>query len=327
MSNGEALLVEATAETWPLANPFVISRGAKTEARVIVVYVSDGSHIGRGEAVPYSRYGATTDDVLAAIRAINGPITRARLAGLLPPGSARNAVDCALWDFEAKRTQKRAWQLAAFGEPQPVLTAYTVSLGAPAEMAAAAKCVPDLKLLKLKLGGAGDPDRIMAVRAARPDARLIADANEAWTPDMLEPFLKAAAMAGLELIEQPLSASADHALADISHPVPICADESAHTSVDLSTLKRRYDAVNIKLDKTGGLSEALVMVHMARTHGLKIMVGSMVATSLGVAPSLLLAQGADWVDLDGPLLLARDREPCLSIANGWIAPPTSDLWG
>ncbi|MGI9403079.1 MAG: N-acetyl-D-Glu racemase DgcA [Hyphomicrobium sp.] len=327
MPNAEALLVEAAAQTWPLANPFVISRGAKTQAHVVVVHASDGTHTGRGEAVPSSRYGETIADVLTAVRAIESPITRSRLAGLLPPGSARNAVDCALWDLEAKRTQKSAWQLAELAEPQPVLTVYTLSLGTPAEMATAAKSVPHLNLLKLKLGGPGDPERIAAVRAARPDARLIADANEAWTPDMLEPLLDAAATVGVELIEQPLPAGADQVLAGISHAVPICADESAHTSADLAALKQHYDAVNIKLDKAGGLTEALVMARVARTHGFKVMVGSMVATSLAVAPAVLLAQGADWVDLDGPLLLARDREPGLSIDNGWIAPPTPYLWG
>lgn len=327
MPNGEALLVEATAQTWPLANPFVISRGAKTKAHVVVVHISDGPHTGCGEAVPYSRYGETIDDALARVRAIEGPITRSRLAGLLPPGAARNALDCALWDLDAKRTQKRVWQLAGLDKPQPVLTAYTVSLGEPAEMATTARSVPHFKLLKLKLGGAGDPARIAAVRAARPDARLIADANESWTPDMLEPHLDAAATAGVELIEQPLPAGADDALAGISHAIPICADESVHTSADLAALKQRYDAVNIKLDKTGGFTEALVMARAARAHGFKIMMGSMVATSLAIAPAVLLAQGADWVDLDGPLLLARDREPCLLIENGWIAPPTPDLWG
>jgi L-alanine-DL-glutamate epimerase-like enolase superfamily enzyme len=327
MSNGEALLVETAAQTWPLANPFVISRGAKTTAHVVVVKINDGTHTGRGEAVPYSRYGETIDDALKTIRAIEHLITRSRLAGLLPPGAARNAIDCALWDLDAKRTQKRVWQLAGLSEPQQVLTAYTVSLGEPAEMAIAASNAPHFKLLKLKLGGAGDPARIAAVRAARPDARLIADANESWTPDMLEPFLDAAAAAGVELIEQPLPAGADQPLCGTSHAVPICADESAHTSADLAALKQRYDAVNIKLDKTGGLTEALVMARAARTHGFKIMIGSMVATSLAVAPAVLLAQGADWVDIDGPLLLARDREPCLSIHNGWVAPPTPDLWG
>ena len=327
MPNGEALLVEVAVQTWALANPFVISRGAKAQARVIVVHVSDGVHTGRGEAVPYSRYGETIDDAQIAIRAIEGPITRRRLSGLLPAGSARNAVDCALWDLEAKRTQRPAWRLAGLNEPQPILTAYTLSLGNPIEMVTAARSVPHLKLLKLKLGGVDDPERIAAVRAARPDARLIADANESWTPDMVEPFLSAAAAAGVELIEQPLPADADHTLAGVPHAVPICADESVHTSADLAALKQRYDAVNIKLDKAGGLTEALVTARVAREHGFKIMVGSMVATSLAVAPAVLLAQGADWVDLDGPLLLARDRERGLRIENGWIAPPTPDLWG
>jgi L-alanine-DL-glutamate epimerase-like enolase superfamily enzyme len=194
-------------------------------------------------------------------------------------------------------------------------------------MAAAAKAVPHLGLLKLKLGGAGDPERLAAVRAARPDARLVADANEAWTVDMLAPFLAAAASAGVELIEQPLPADGDEALAHIAHAVPICADESAHTTRDLEALAPRYDAVNIKLDKTGGLTEALVMVQAARAQGFKIMVGSMVATSLAAAPAVLVAQGAQWVDLDGPLLLARDRAPGLAIENGWISPPAPDLWG
>ncbi len=206
-------------------------------------------------------------------------------------------------------------------------TVYTLSLGEPAAMAAAAKAVPHLALLKLKLGGAGDPDRLAAVRAARPDARLIADANEAWTPDMLAPFLAAAAAAGVELIEQPLPADADEALAHIPRLVPVCADESAHTRRDLDGLVAKYDAVNIKLDKTGGLTEALAMAEAARAAGFRIMVGSMVATSLAVAPAILVAQGAEWVDLDGPLLLARDREPGLTIEDGLISPPAPELWG
>ena len=207
------------------------------------------------------------------------------------------------------------------------MTCYTLSLGDPAQMAADAKAVPHLKLLKLKLGGEGDPDRMAAVRAARPDARIVADANEAWTPEQLAPFLAAAADANVELIEQPLPAGADEALAHIERAVPVCADESAHTSADLPALAGRYDAVNIKLDKTGGLTEALVMAEAATARGFKIMVGSMVATSLAAAPALLLARYADWVDLDGPLLLARDREPPLAIDDGWISPPPPELWG
>lgn len=327
MTQDDIRIVEAVHEAWPLANPFIISRGAKTAADVVVVRVSDGRHNGRGEAVPYARYGETIDDTLAALRAIARPVDRAGIQTLLPPGAARNALDCALWDLEAKRAGKRAWELAGLPAPQAVMTAFTLSVGAPAEMAAAAKSVPHLKLLKLKLAGAGDPERMSAVRLARPDARLVADANEAWTPDMLAPFLDAAAFAGVELVEQPLPAGADEALSLHARPVAVCADESAHTSRDLERLTGRYDAINIKLDKTGGLTEALHFAEAARAAGLRTMIGSMVATSLAAAPALLLATGADWVDLDGPLLLARDREPGLVIEDGWISPPPAELWG
>jgi L-alanine-DL-glutamate epimerase-like enolase superfamily enzyme len=324
---GEATILDATAEAWPLAQPFVIARGAKTQANVVVVRVGDGQQTGRGEAVPYARYAESVEAAIAALVAITQPVDRHHLADLLPAGAARNALDCALWDLEAKQAGTRAWALAGLGELQPVRTAYTLSLGAPATMAAAAKAVPNLSLLKLKLGGAGDPERIAAVRAARPDARLIADANEAWTTDMLAPFLAAAAAAGVELIEQPLPADADEPLAHVARPVTVCADESAHTSRDLDRLVAKYDAVNIKLDKTGGLTEALLMARASRAAGFKIMVGSMVATSLAVAPALLIAQDADWVDLDGPLLLARDRDHGLIIDNGRISPPSPELWG
>jgi L-alanine-DL-glutamate epimerase-like enolase superfamily enzyme len=327
MSHEAARIVEATGEAWPLAQPFVIARGAKTQANVVLVRVSDGRHAGQGEAVPYSRYHESVEGALAALRSIDGPVERRRLSELLPAGAARNALDCALWDLEAKQAGTRAWTLAGLPAPEPVRTAYTLSLGEPDAMAAAARAVPHLELLKLKLGGAGDPERLAAVRAARPDARLVADANEAWTPDMLAPFLAAAAAAGVELVEQPLPADADAGLAHIARAVPVCADESAHTSRDLDGLRGKYDAVNIKLDKTGGLTEALLMAQAARAAGFRIMVGSMVATSLAVAPAILLAQGAEWVDLDGPLLLARDRAPALAIKDGWISPPAPELWG
>ncbi len=323
----EAQLVEARAEAWPLAKPFVIARGAKTEANVIVAHVAAGPYRGRGEAVPYARYGETVEDALRALHDASGPLTRVALPALLPAGAARNALDCALWDLEAKIAAQRAWTLAGLPAPQPAMTCYTLSLGTPEQMAADAKAVPHLKLLKLKLGGDGDDARLAAVRAARPDARLVADANEAWREDQLMPFLAAAAAAGVELVEQPLPAGADAALAQIARAVPVCADESAHTSADLAALGDRYDAVNIKLDKTGGLTEALQMAKSAQAAGFKIMVGSMVATSLAAAPALLLSGFADWVDLDGPLLLARDREPPLDIADGWISPPTPELWG
>jgi L-alanine-DL-glutamate epimerase-like enolase superfamily enzyme len=254
-------------------------------------------------------------------------LTRGLVAELLPAGAARNALDCALWDLEAKQAGKRAYELAGLAAPQAALTCYTLSLGTPEQMAADARAVPHLKLLKLKLGGEGDDARMAAVRAARPDARLVVDANEAWSPVHLSDFIAAAAAAGVELIEQPLPAGADEALRGVARIVPICADESAHTSANLEALADRYDAVNIKLDKTGGLTEALVMARAAKQRGFKIMVGSMVATSLAAAPAMLLAGFADWVDLDGPLLLARDREPPLAIADGWISPPTPELWG
>ena len=231
--------------------------------------MSDGRHEGRGEAVPYARYGETVEGTLERLRAIEGPLDRISIARQLRPGAARNALDCALWDLEAKRAGKRAWQLAGLPAPRPVLTAFTLSVGPPAEMAAAAKAVPQYKLLKIKLAGAGDPERMAAVRLARPDARLIADANEAWTPEMLGPFLDAAAFAGVELVEQPLPAGADDALALSARPVPVCADESAHGSGDLERLAGRYDAVNIKLDKTGGLTEALNFAHAARASRLQ----------------------------------------------------------
>lgn len=320
-------LIEARAEAWPLAKPFVIARGAKTEAHVVVAYVAAGDHSGRGEAVPYARYGETVEAAVAALQGLSGPLTRNRLPALLPAGAARNALDCALWDLEAKQAGKRAFELAGLPAPQPAMTCYTISLGSPDQMAADAKAAAHLKLLKLKLGGDGDDVRMAAVRAARPDARLVADANEAWRPDQLAAFLASARDSGVELVEQPLPAGEDDALRHVDRVVPVCADESAHTSADLATLADRYDAVNIKLDKTGGLTEALAMAQAARAQGFRIMIGSMVATSLAAAPAMLLSGFADWVDLDGPLLLARDRDPPLDIVDGWISPPSAELWG
>lgn len=321
------LQVRADIEVWALADAFVISRGAKTEARVVVATVSDGVHVGRGECVPYSRYGESVEGIAATIRAARVPDSRFALHASMPNGAARNAIDCAIWDLEAKRSGATVAAMAGLAAVGPVLTCYTLSLGTPASMATKAASVPHLKVLKLKLGGAGDPERIAAVRQSRPDARLVADANEAWTGDMLVAFLDAAAAAGVELIEQPLPAGADAILAGIAHAVPVCADESVHTSTDLPSLRDRYDAVNIKLDKAGGLTEALAMVHAARANGLRIMAGSMVGTSLAVAPALLVAQSAEWVDLDGPLLLARDREHGLDIRDGVISPAQIALWG
>ena len=321
------LTIEPAIESWPLVSDFVISRGAKREARVVVVSISDGRTVGRGECVPYPRYGQTPEATLAAIQAADRHLDRLRLQREWPADAARNALDCALWDLEAKVTGKPAAELAGIGALHPVLTCYTLSLDTPDAMAAAARAVPNLPLLKLKLGQPGDADRMRAVHHARPDARLVADANEGWQATDLPHLMTVAAESGFELIEQPLPADHDTLLSSIEKRVPVCADESAHTTDGLPDLRGRYDAVNIKLDKTGGLTEALRMAREARRLGFRIMAGCMVATSLAMAPALLIAQLADWADLDGPLLLSRDREWGLQIHNGMIAPPDPRLWG
>lgn len=320
-----------SVERFPIAGGFTISRGFKTEAVVVVASINDGTHTGRGECVPYARYGESIEGVVTAIEACAGAVaeglTRAELQSLLPAGAARNALDCALWDLEAKRSGQRAAELAGLPPLRAVTTAFTLSLGSPEAMAARAREARHYSLLKLKLGGDGDDERMRAVREAVPRARLIVDANEAWQPHDTESLLAAAAAEGVELVEQPLSAGNDGLLAEIERLVPVCADESAHDSPSLEGLSSRYDAVNIKLDKTGGLTEALLVAERARELGLKIMVGSMVATSLAIAPALLVAQGADWVDLDGPLLLARDRVPGLLYEGDRVFPPEPALWG
>ena len=322
------LNIETHAETWPLREAFKISRGSKTAAHVIVATVTDGQFTGRGEAVPYARYYETVDAALNAIAGLESIANRAALASALPPGAALNAVDCAFWDYEAKRQGVAAAALAGCTAAlKPVATAFTLSLDTPDAMAAKAKSVANLPLLKLKLGGEGDAARMRAVRNARPDARLIADANEAWTVDMLAELTATAARLGFETIEQPLPEADDEALRGVAWPLPICADESVRTATDLPRLKDLYDAINIKLDKAGGLTGALALHKQARAMGLKIMIGSMVATSLAAAPALILAQDAEWVDLDGPLLLARDRDDGLHIVDGVIHPPKQALWG
>lgn len=323
-----SLSIDAQSEIWPLKEAFTISRGAKTAAHVVVATVRDGDISGRGEAVPYARYGETVESVLAQIRDAAAAIkVHGDLASVLKPGAAINALDCAFWDLEAKRTGRTVAALAGIAEPEPVDTAYTISLDAPETMARKAAAVPNLPILKLKLGGAGDAERMRAVRFARPAARLLVDANEAWTPELLPELISVAAECNVEVIEQPLPASADEALASVAHLVPICADESVHTASDLGRLQGLYDAVNIKLDKAGGLTGAMTLQQAARQLGLKVMIGSMVATSLAVAPAMLLARTADWIDLDGPLLLARDRVPPIRIENGRISPPERALWG
>jgi len=317
-------------ERWPISGSFVISRGAKTEATVVVAEVSDGDVTGRGECVPYARYGETPESAVAALegvsKAIEEGLDRSGLQRRLPPGAARNALDCALWDLAAKRAGKRAWELTGLPVPQPVTTAYTLSLDTPEAMAAAARAVK-YPLLKLKLGARGDTDRVLSVRAARLDARLIVDANEGWRPENFEENMEACAAARVELIEQPLPAAEDGVLATIKRIVPICADESLHDRASLASIKGKYDAVNIKLDKTGGLTEALALANEAEHAGFTIMLGSMVSTSLGVAPAMLLASRARFVDLDGPLLLAQDRSPGLVYEGATVFPPEPALWG
>ena len=330
MKQGRDLNV--SVERFPIRGGFTISRGAKHEAVVVVATISDGASSGRGECVPYARYGESVEGVIESIEvcapAIASGLDRAALQALLPAGAARNALDCALWDLEAKATGRSAAKLAGLAPLHAVETAFTISLASPEEMAARAREAAAHPLLKLKLsGGDGDEARIAAIRDAVPKARLIADANEVWRASDLERLLAAAKAAGVELIEQPLPAGDDAALQHVSRLVPVCADESVHDRASLPDLPARYDAVNIKLDKTGGLTEALATASEARALGLKIMVGCMVATSLAMAPALLLAKHADWVDLDGPLLLERDRVPGLAYTSGTVMPPPAALWG
>ncbi len=319
-------------ERWPLAGVFAISRGSKTEAVVVVAELSDGTHRGRGESVPYARYDETPDGIVAAIEAVRPVLRRGLDRGALqramPAGAARNALDCAYWDVNAKQTGLRVHELAGLGAPAPLTTAYTISLAAAAAMAAAAEQAAWRPLLKVKLGG-GDDDgkRIAAVRRAAPRAELIVDANEGWNPDNFEANLAACADAGVTLIEQPLPEGRDEALARVKHPIPVCADESVHDRASLDALAGKYDAVNIKLDKAGGLTEALALAAEAERRGFAIMVGCMVATSLAMAPAMLVAQRARWVDLDGPLLLASDRADGLRYEGSLVYPPDPVLWG
>jgi L-alanine-DL-glutamate epimerase-like enolase superfamily enzyme len=318
-------------ERWPIAGGFRISRGAKTEAHVIVAEIAEGGAVGRGEATPYGRYGESVASALAAVEgmrlAIESGASRLDLQGLLGPGAARNALDCALWDLEAKRTGVPAWRRAGRERLDPVKTCYTISLGEPAEMADAARAAARRPMLKLKIGGIGDLERVAAVRAAAPKARLVVDANEALSIKDLQALAPALADLGVKLIEQPLPAGADEALEGFESPVPLCADESLRSRSELVACARRYQCVNIKLDKTGGLTEALALAAGARALGLQIMAGCMVATSLAMAPAMILAQGAEFVDLDGPLLLERDREPGLTYLGSMIEPPAPELWG
>ncbi|MGA1341603.1 MAG: N-acetyl-D-Glu racemase DgcA [Hyphomonas sp.] len=324
------LRLEIARVSSPLREAFAISRGAKISAETVRVRLFDGKHAGRGEGVAYGRYGETVESVVAAIESLRGQIeagiSLGELQSALPAGAARCAIDCALWDLEAKRTGQRVWQLAGLPAPRPVETAVTISLAEAGAMAMAAGSAPGT-LLKLKLGGPQDMDRIQAVHLARPDARLIVDANEGLSPQAFPGLLLAAVKLGVILIEQPFPAGKDSALVKQPGPVAVCADESAHTSADIQSLARTYDAVNVKLDKAGGFTEALAMVRAARQSGMGVVVGCMVASSLSMAPALLLAGLADMADLDGPLWLETDIENGLTYINGNLAPASPDLWG
>ena len=320
-----------SSQSFPIAGTFTISRGSKTAADVVLVELEQDGVKGWGEAVPYARYNETVPQCLAALQAsrarIEAGITRSDVSKLDLPKAAQNALDCALWDLLAKQTGIPAWKAAGLFEPQPRITAFTISLDTPEAMASAAAKASHMPLLKLKLGREGDEQRLAAIRAAVPSARLIVDANEGWRESIIEKMLEACVQHRVELVEQPLPVGDDEALLHIKCDVLICADESAHDAASLPGLVGKYDAVNIKLDKTGGLTGALAMAHAAQEAKFKIMIGCMLATSLAMAPAFLVAQMADYVDLDGPLLLAKDREPAISYAKGLMFPPPPALWG
>ena len=320
-------MITATLESFPLARAFTISRGSKTEARVVTVTVTRGGITGRGESVPYARYGETPEGVLAQIAALPEGITRQALQEALPPGAARNAVDCALWDWEAKAAGTRVWQLAGLPAPRPRITAFTLSLDTAAAMRAQAAENAHRPLLKIKLGTPDDMPRLEAVRAGAPISTIIIDANEGWTPEVYTDLAPHLLRLGVAMVEQPLPAGADDLLAGIGRPLPVCADESCHDRASLAGLAGKYDMVNIKLDKTGGLTEALALKTAALAQGYGLMAGCMIGSSLAMAPATLLAQGAAFTDLDGPLLLAEDRDHPLRFDQAGIHPPEPGLWG
>ena len=325
-----ARTLEVAVDRFPLTKPFTISRGSVSELELVTATIRDGQHVGRGECRPYARYGETVESVTAAIEEVRGFIegggTREGLLQKMPAGAARNAVDCALWDLEAKASGRTVQEFLGLPPPEPALVTYTIGLGTPEAMAAEARSC-GRPLLKLKLGGAGDMERVQAVRAAVPEARLVVDANEAWTPEMVVEWSARLGELGIELIEQPLHADHDEALFGLARPVPLCADESCHGAEDLDRLLPLYDMINIKLDKTGGLTAALALAERAEAEGLKIMVGCMMASSLAMAPAFVLAPRAVCLDLDAPLLLARDREHAIRYEGAMMQPPVRELWG
>ncbi len=320
-------MLNVSDDRFALAEVFTIARGSRTHADVLTVELSREGARGRGECVPYARYGETLASVRAQIEGLPSDLTRAALQDALPAGAARNAVDCALWDWEAKAAGKRVWELAGLGTPGPMITAFTLSLDSPEKMELAARKHAHRPLLKIKLGTPDDMPRLEAVRRGAPDTRIIIDANEGWSAEVYSDLAPHLLRLGVALVEQPLPAGSDDMLAEIARPLPVCADESCHDRASLPALRGKYDMVNIKLDKTGGLTEALALRDAARAQGFKVMVGCMVGSSLAMAPAVLVAQGAEVVDLDGPLLLAEDRAvPLFFDANG-VHPPMPALWG
>lgn len=320
-------MISVTSESFRLAEVFTISRGSRTEAKVLTVRITRDGVTGWGECVPYARYDETLDSVTAQINGLNAGISRAALQGALPAGAARNAVDCALWDLEAKTKGQRVWQLAGLTAPGPEITCFTLSLDTPENMRAAAARHAHRPVLKIKLGTADDMARLEAVRAGAPKSRIVVDANEGWSAEIYSDLAPHLLRLGVAMVEQPLPAGQDEMLAEIARPLPVCADESCHDRASLPGLRGKYDMVNIKLDKTGGLTEALALNAAARAQGYSVMVGCMVGTSLAMAPAVLVAQGAAMTDLDGPLLLAEDRACPLAFDDAGVHPSMAELWG
>ncbi|SEN56096.1 L-alanine-DL-glutamate epimerase [Pseudorhodobacter antarcticus] len=320
-------MITITSDVFRLAQVFTISRGSRTEARVLTVRITRGGVTGWGECVPYTRYGESLESVTAQIEALCPDISRMDLQTVLPAGAARNAVDCALWDLAAKQAGKRVWELAGIARPGPEITAFTLSLDTPEAMRAQAAKHAHRPVLKIKLGTPDDMPRLEAVRQGAPKTRIIIDANEGWSADIYADLAPHLVAMGVALVEQPLPAGADDMLAEIARPLPVCADESAHDCASLDSLRGKYDVVNIKLDKTGGLTEGVALKRAALDAGFGVMVGCMVGSSLAMAPATLLAQGAAFTDLDGPLLLAEDRDNPLVFDAFGVHPPSVYLWG
>ena len=319
--------IDVSQDTFRLAEVFTISRGSRTEAKVLTVTVAQDGHVGWGECVPYARYGETMQSVSDQITSLPADVTRADLYDLLAPGAARNAIDCALWDIEAKAAGKRVWDLAGVAAPKSCITAFTLSLDTPQKMQASAAKHAHRPLLKIKLGTSDDMARLEAVRAGAPKSTIIVDANEGWTAEVYTDLAPHLIRLGVSMVEQPMPAGQDEMLSEIARPLPVCADESCHDRASLPDLKGKYDMVNIKLDKTGGLTEAMALYAAARAEGYSVMVGCMVGSSLAMAPAMIVAQGAEVVDLDGPLLLAEDRDHALQFDEDGVHPPAAALWG